>query len=407
MGQLVSVSGTWIQWMAQSWLVVNSLGGHGVELGTVAALLCGPMLVGGLWGGLVADRFDKRTLLRWTNALQALLSGALGALAITGTARLWQIYAFAFAFGVVMVVDMPARKSIVIEIVGLEEVPNAVALNTVLINAGRLVGPPVAAALIALFRDNTGPAFFANSVTFLVAFVMISRMDPSTMHAITRMDRARGQVREGLRHIARTPALRETLVLMAALTVFGFNFIVVLPLMATFTFGGGAGIYGLFSSVMAAGAIVGALTMASRRPTRRLLLGLALAFGGVSVLAAYGPSILVESAILAGVGFASMAFLSTANSTLQLNAPDAMRGRVMAAYVLISVGANTVGGPLIGWIAQAMSPRSAFLFGGTASIAAAAAVHWWQRRVRIAPQDPDTAAAATVDFGGEAAPAGR
>ena len=406
-GQLVSVSGTWTQWVAQSWLIVKTLHGNGVELGVVAALQCGPMLVGGLWGGVLADRFAKRTLLYWTNALQALFSAALGVLALTGVVRIWEIYLFALLSGSAMIVDMPTRQAFVMEMVGSREVPNAVALNSVVLNGGRLIGPAVAAGLIKLFHDNTAPAFLVNAATFLVVIAAVARMDPATLLPAVKAQRAPGQVREGLRFIFATPVLRDTLLLVAILTTLGFNFIVVLPLIAKFTFHGGAGIYALLSSIMAVGSITGGLLTASRRrPSLKFLLNAALGFGGATLLAAWAPSIAGECLILIGVGVTSMAFIATANSTLQLNSPDAMRGRVMAAYSLLIVGGNTVGAPIIGWIAQATNARVGFVAGGGASLVAASLAWIWVRRLRVEPPRAAPITPEVVELAGETAVSG-
>ncbi|MGZ4141706.1 MAG: MFS transporter [Actinomycetota bacterium] len=371
-GQLVSVSGTWIQWVAQSYLIIYTLHKGGVVLGIATALQFFPMFVGGMWGGIIADRFDKRITLIWTQALQALLAAALGLLVIAGVVQIWHIYVLAFLFGVVTVVDMPARQAFVTEMVGSSEVPNAVALNSAVFNGGRLIGPAFAAVLIKLFHNDTGPAFLINAASFAAVIFALWAMDPSKLERAPRAPRASGQLREGLRYVRRTPVLLDTLFIITIVATFGFNFTIVLPLMAKFTFHGGAGIYGLLSSIMAVGSIGGALFVAGRRkPTMRFLVATAFIFGAALLVAAYAPTIALEALLLIPVGMTSMAFIATANSTLQLSAPAIMRGRVMAIYSLLFVGGTAIGGPAAGWVSQTYGPRTGLAFGAVLSILAA------------------------------------
>lgn len=374
--QLVSVTGTWMQWVAQSWLVLR-LGGSGVDLGIATGLQFAPSFFGGLWGGLVADRFDKRRILILTQSIEGVLAVALGVVTAAGVVELWMVYLLAFLFGCMIVLDMPARHAFVTEMVGPDEVPNAVGLNSAVFNAGRIIGPALAAALIA--SAGVAPAFFINGATYIVVVAGLMMMDPAALHTQELQPRTAGQLRQGLRYVWRTPDLRRTIALVGIVGTFGFNFTVVLPLLASRTFGGGAGTYGLLTSIMAAGALVGALAMAARgRPTRDLLIGLAAAFGFSTILASAAPVIALEAVALVLLGAAGIAMFATANSIFQTRTPGFMRGRVMALYSLVFLGGNAVGGPVAGWIAEAFGPRAGLGTGGVVAVATAAVL--WLRR---------------------------
>ena len=411
-GQLVSVSGTWIQWVAQTSLIAYTLHRGPVVVGIATGLQFLPMFVGGMWGGIVADRFDKRRTLIWTQALQAVLAAALGTLVLAGVVQIWHIYLIAFLFGVVTVVDMPARQAFVIEMVGSKEVPNAVALNSVMFNAGRLVGPVIFAILIAVFH-GTGAAFMLNAASFAAVILALWAMDPDKLERAPRAPRAPGQLREGVHFVRQTPVLLETLFIITIVATFGFNFTIVLPYIAKL-FHGGAGLFGAFTAVMAVGAILGGLFTAGRRtPTMRFLIASGFVFGLLLLGAAYAPSIALESIALIPVGAASMAFLATANSTLQLSSPPSMRGRVMALYSLLFVGGTAVGGPLAGWVSQAFGARMGFTFGAVLSILSAVILWIRARNERVGRRGgahvvPITETSAMGDIAGDTpAPAAR
>jgi MFS family permease len=386
-GQLISVTGTWMQTVAQTWLVVD-LTGSGVDLGVTVALQFLPMLLFGLWGGALADRSDKRRLLIAMQIAGGVLALILYALVATDTVELWMIYVLAFALGMVTAVDMPARQSFVIEMVGPDEVPNAVGLNSAMYNSGRIIGPAAAGVTIATL--GLAPAFLANAVSFVPVIVALVMMRPEELFLRAPAVRARGEVRAGLLYAWREPTLRSTLLLVGVLGMFGFNFIVVLPLLAKFTFGGDAGLYSLFTALMAFGSLTGALISASRtKPTTAMLVGSGLAFGGLVLLTAVAPSAWMAAIVLVAVGMAMMLFMATANTTLQLNSDPAMRGRVMALYGLLFLGTTPVGGPVMGWIAEAWGPRVGLAIGGSLSLAAAlAAVRVRVRRAAAVPSAP-------------------
>jgi MFS family permease len=368
-GQLVSLTGTWMQQVGQDWLVLR-LTNRALPLGVTLALQFAPMLVLGAWAGAVADRLDKRRLLLATQTAMATLALVLGVLTATGAVRLWMVYVLALLLGCATSFDMPTRQAFVSEMVGPDRLTNAVGLNSAVFNSARVVGPAVAGVVIATV--GIAPAFLVNAVSYLAVIAGLLAMDPDRLHRLPPVDRAGGQVRAGLRHVWSNPVLRSTIALVAVVGALGLNYRVALPLLARFTFGGSASAYGALASIMAAGAVAGALAAARRsRPSRALLLGSVAAFGVLSFVAAAAPTLLAEAVVLAPLGFASMTFLATANSTLQLAADPVLRGRVMALYGLVFLGSTPLGGVLGGWMAGQFGPRSILLLSGVSSLAAA------------------------------------
>ena len=368
-GQLVSLTGTWMQQVGQDWLVLR-LTDQPLPLGITLALQFAPILVLGAWAGVVADRLDKRRLLLATQIAMASLALVLGVLTATGAIRLWMVYVLALLLGCATAFDMPTRQAFVSEMVGPDRVTNAVGLNSAVFNSARVVGPAVAGVLIAAV--GIAPAFLINAVSYLAVIAGLLAMDPARLHRPPAVDRAGGQVRAGLRYVWSNRVLRSTIALVAVVGAFGLNYRVALPLLARFTFGGDASAYGALASIMAAGAVVGALAAARRgRPSRALLLGSVAVFGLLSFAAAAAPTLAVEAIVLAPLGVASMTFLATANSTLQLASGPEMRGRVMALYGLVFLGSTPLGGLLSGWMADRFGPRSIMLLAGVSSLAAA------------------------------------
>ncbi len=372
--QLISVSGTWMQSVAQAWLVLH-LSDSGVALGIVVGLQFLPMLLFGPFGGLVADRTNKRRLLFATQAAGGLLALVLGVLVVTDTVVLWQVYLLAGLLGVVNLFDNPARQTFMIEMVGRDDLPNAVSLNSVVMNASRVVGPAVGGVIITVF--GLGVCFFVNAASYVAVLIGLAMMRTAELHPTAPVERARGQVRDGFRYVWRTPALRNVLVAVAVIGIFAYNFTVTLALLAKVTFGGGAGTYAMLTSCMGAGAIVGGLLAAHRaRPTPRLLQVLALVFGGLLAAVALAPTLLAADLLIVLMGAASIGFIATANATLQLTADPAMRGRVMALYAMAFLGTTPIGAPLVGAIAQWTNPRVAMLTGAVATLAAAGLLMW-------------------------------
>jgi MFS family permease len=387
--QLISVSGTWMQTVAQAWLVLH-LTGSGVALGIVVGLQFLPMLLFGPVGGLVADRMNKRSLLYATQTAGGLLALALGLLVITDAVQLWQVYLLAALLGVVNVFDNPARQTFVMEMVGRDDLPNAVSLNTVVMNASRVVGPAIGGLVITLV--GLGACFFINAASYIAVVAGLSMMRSAELHPTTPVARAKGQIREGLDYVWRTPGLRNTLLAIALIGIFAYNFTVTLALLAKVTFHGGAGTYSLLTSCMGIGAVVGGLIAAHRaRPTPRLLQVLALVFGGLLAAVALAPTLVTASVLIVFMGAASIGFIATANATLQLTSDPAMRGRVMALYAMAFLGTTPIGAPLVGAIAQWTSPRVALLSGAVATVVAAGLLMWRHqagaRRTRAAGDD--------------------
>jgi MFS family permease len=376
-GQIVSVSGNWMQMVAEVWLML-SLTGSGVAVGMTTALQFLPILLFGAWGGVLADRFSKRRLLMVTQGLMALPALALFAIVTVGAVEPWMVLALVFVRGTVNAVDNPTRQAFPIEMVGPERVVNAVSLNSVLIHASRLFGPALAALTIAI--AGVGPCFALNSLTFAVMIVALWRMDPAELREPPAPSRERGAVRAGLRYVRRTPALAVPLALMALVGTFGLNFQVVLPLLARFSFDGGASTYAALVAAMGVGSVIGALlTGAHGRTDARLIAGAALGFGVLALLAAAVPSILLEIPVLALLGAAAVTFAAAINSSLQLAVEPEMRGRVMALYSIVFLGSTPIGGPLAGWLSQAYDPRAALLLAAVAGLSAA-----WAARVSLA-----------------------
>lgn len=363
-GQIVSLTGTWMQSVAQAWLVLQ-ITGSGVALGTTAALQFAPILVAGPWGGVIADRVDKRRLVIWTQAAAATLALTLGMLTLFDVVRLWTVFVLAFCLGIVNLVDMPTRQSFVFEMVGAEDLANAVSLNSVVVNGARVVGPAVAGLLIAYV--GIAPCFLINAASYIAVIIGLLAMDPTNLRRAGRLARGPGQLRAGLRYAWSKPELRYPLLMMAVVGTLAYNFSVVLPLLVRETFKAGAKGYGVLFSVMGVGAVVGGLAIAARsRATRRLLGGASVALGLAIGLAAIAPNLTLVAAAMLPVGAASSAFIATSNALLQLGASSEMRGRVMALFSVVFLGTTPIGSPLVGWIAERFGPRSAL---GVAAVA--------------------------------------
>ena len=321
-GQVISVSGTWMQTVAQAYLILFPLHGTGVDVAIATSLQFLPLLLLGPFGGLIADRLDKRKVLYATQGTAGVLALVLGVLAATHSVNLWEVYVLAAGLGFVNLFDNPARQTFVSEMVGMELLPNAVSLNSVLMNSARVIGPAIGGVLILTVGVAT--CFFLNAVSFAAVIVALAMMRASELIRRPGVVRARGQVREGLRYVWTTPDLRIPLVSMAVVGVFAFNFTVTLALLAKFTFHGGAGLYSWFMVAMGAGAVVGGLATAFRsRPSSRLLAFIGLAFGAAILAVASAPTQAWALILLVPMGAASISFVATNNATLQLRrGPD-------------------------------------------------------------------------------------
>lgn len=366
LGQAVSVTGTWVQYVASTWLVLR-LTGSGVALGVVSALSFAPVLVLGAWAGVLADRHDKRRILLATQAAFGVLALALWGLVAAEVVRPWMVYALSFAQGVVTAVDTPARQSFFAEMVSAEHLTNAVSLNSAVMTGTRIVGPAIAGALIA--GAGLDVCFLVNGVSYLAVIGGLLAMRPQELRR-PPIDDDGGGLRAGLRYVWRTRELRLPLLVMAAIFTFSFNFQVLLPLLAHEAFRGGAGTFSSLLALMGAGSLIGALAMArGARPSPIRLVRSASALGVVSVAAAVMPSLPSALGAMVILGFVGIVFMITANTTLQLTARPEMRGRVMALYSVVFLGGTPVGAPIAGWTAERFGPRWGLALGGLVAVA--------------------------------------
>jgi MFS family permease len=369
-GQVISVSGNWMQLVAQMWLIVN-LTGSGVAVGLTAGLQFAPILLLGAWGGLIADRFSKRRVLMVTQPLMALPAIALWVLVGAGTVEPWMVYGLVLVRGVVTAFDNPARQSFVIELVGPERVVNAVSLNSVIVQAGRIIGPAAAGAVIAL--AGVGPCFALNALSFVAMLIALQRMDVSELRPTAVAERAPRELRAAVRYVAGSPALWIPLGMMVVVGTLTFNFQVLLPLLASQTWHGTAATYALLTAAMAVGSVIGALASGARgRVSPRILVVAAAAFGATELVAALAPSLALQVLALVPLGAVSVTFSAGVNSTMQLNVAPAMRGRVMGLYSVVFLGSTPIGAPLVGWLAQVGGPRAGMALGGASALIAAA-----------------------------------
>jgi len=368
-GQLLSGIGTWMQWVAAPWLVLQ-LTDSGVALGIDTALGTLPILLFGAWGGVIADRFDNRRAQMWTQSLLAGLAFALFALVATDVVQVWMVYAISLLGGLVTAVDMPTRQSFYLDMVGPDDLTNAMSLNTATFTGSRIVGPVIAAAMIATV--GTGPVFLVNGISYLAVVAALLAMRTSELHPRERVERSKGQVREGIRYVRDTFGLRVPMLLMAVVFVFSFNFAVLLPLLAVRGFDGDAGTFGGLLALMGVGSLAGALAMAGRsaRANVRWLARLALALGGLSILLALTPSLWLAWIVVPFVGAAGISFAITGNATLQLTSAPELRGRVMALYTVVFIGSTAIGSPIVGWVGEHVSPRVGLVGGGVVAIVA-------------------------------------
>lgn len=367
-----------MQIVAEMWLVV-AITGSGVAVGITAALQFLPMLLLGAYGGVIADRFDKRRLLLITQPLAMLAPLALFVLVLTGGATVGAVYVLVFLRGLVTAFDNPARQAFVTDLVGDDRVVNAVGLNSVIVHCARIAGPAAAGGLIAL--GGVGPCFLLNAATFGVMFVALLRMDTERIDRPRRAGRASGQIREAARAVWERPALRTPLAMMVLVGTLSFNFQVLLPLLAATTWAGTAATYALLTSAMAVGSVAGALVTSARgRTSMRLLVVAATVFGAAELAAAAAPTLAVQVALLVPLGFASVTFAAGVNSSLQLAAPPELRGRVMALYSVVFIGSTPIGAPIAGWLAETQGPRAGLVLGGVAALLAAALAQRSHRR---------------------------
>lgn len=373
-GQAISLSGTWMQTIAQSWLVLK-ITGSGTALGLITALQFLPILLFGAWGGVIADRFSKRRILFVTQSVSGLLALILGMLVATDTAQLWMVGLLAFCLGLVNAVDNPTRQTFILEMVEEDHFPNAVSLNSTQVNLARVAGPAIGGVLIASF--GIAWCFTINAFSYIAVLFALWLMRPEELSPSPRRSAKKGQLREGFRYIAKTPLVRDTLIMMALIGTLSYEFIVILPLFSEFTFHQGAAGYAALMAAMGAGSAAGGLYTAHRKNrSGALLVNAAAAFGVVMLITAVMPTFALAMAAMALVGFFSINFLSLGNVLLQLESESAMRGRVMALWAVAFLGSTPIGGPIIGWIGEHIGPRWGLAVGGIAAIAAAGFGAW-------------------------------
>jgi MFS family permease len=388
-GQIVSLTGTWMQTVAQDWLVLDLSNNSPTALSIVVALQFAPILVLGLYSGVLADRFDKRYLLIAVQCAMAVIALVMGLLVISGAAQLWHVYLLALLLGTANAVDTPVRQAFVSEMVGPDLLPNAVALNSATFNSARIVGPAVGGLVIAWL--GVGPAFLLNAVSYLAVLAGLRRMDPAALVRGERVARARGQVREGLRYVWGRPDLMMAMMLMSVVGTIGMNFHLTLPLLARTEFEVGPEAFGLLWTAFAAGALSGAVVGARRRtrPPASVLLGFAAAFGAMELAVAFAPTFAVAAVLLVPTGAFLIGHNNAANARVQLGADPLLRGRVMSVYILVFLGGTTVGSLLIGAISEAYGVRAALGVGGVSVLVAAgvlASARAWRHARRPAPE---------------------
>jgi MFS family permease len=367
-GELVSYIGSWMQTMAEAWLVLE-LTGSGVAVGATFACRFLPVLLFGLWGGAVADHFDRRKVMVVTQSLAALLGVVLWLIVLTDVVEVWMVFGLAIALGLVTVVDEPARHAFVEEMVGRDRLANAVALNSAVANSARITGPAAAGLLIAAF--GVAWVFFANALSFFAVVGALLAMRTSELQRRAQ-PAERPKVVEGLRYAWSITELRATIVLVAVVGTLVYNFPTFLTLLASETFGGGAGLAGFLMAILGIGTVVGGLVAAHRgHSTLRVVIVAAGLLGSALVVTALLPTQHLVEAALVPVGALAVFFGTSANAHMQLSSAPALRGRVMAIYMLLTLGSTVVGGPFVGWVCQQWSPRVGLGLAGTATVTAA------------------------------------
>ena len=387
-GALVANIGTWMQRVAQDWLVLTQLShDSGVAVGVVTALQFAPILALSAWAGVLADRVDRRKLLMLTQGLMGVLAAGLGALVLSGHAQLWHVYLFALALGAVSAVDAPVRQTFVAELVPPDKLSNAVGLNSASFNAARLIGPGLAGLLIAAV--GTGWVFLINAISFAGTILALVWMHSGELHRMPLAPRAKGQIREGLAYVRHRTDIVLIMVVMSVVSTFGLNFQLTSAMMARTVFHKGAGQYGILGSILAIGSLAGALLAARReRPRVRLVIGAAFGFGVAAGVLALMPTYPSFAIACIPVGLASLTMMTAANATIQMSTDQAVRGRVMSLYMMVFMGATPIGSPVVGWIGQQFGARWSIGIGSiTALLVSTGAAIWaaraWRVQVRL------------------------
>ncbi|NYD40684.1 MFS transporter [Nocardioides panaciterrulae] len=372
LGSVVSNTGTWMQRVAQDWLVLELSGQSGTAIGITTGLQFLPVLLLSPYAGVIADRMPKRRLLQLTQLAMAATSLLLGVIAVAGVAQTWHVYVLAFVFGIGSAFDAPARQSFVSEMVGPDDLTNAVGLNSATFNVARIAGPGLAGLMIGALGGGaraTGWVILINALSYAAVIYQLRRMDPALLHTAELRPRTPGMLIEGVRYVRSQPKMVMILIMVFFAGTFGMNFQITSALMATKVFGMGAGEFGILGSAMAVGSLVGALLAARRTRIRlRLLVLAALGFGVANIVAGLLPSYLAFAAFVPLIGLCTLTLLNSANATMQLESDPALRGRVMALYMTIVMGGTPIGSPIIGWIGEHVGPRWTLISGGALTI---------------------------------------
>lgn len=376
-GQATSQTGTWMEMVAITWLVLQ-LTGSGVALGLVTAAKFLPLLVLGAWAGLLADRLDRHHFMLATQVAFAGVAGLLAGLVLLDAYNVGVLYGFALAFGLITALDNPTRRALVNDLVERDDLANAVGLNSTLMTGSRVVGPAVAGALIA--GPGVAWCFVLNAASYLAVIVALLRMDRSAIRPAPRVEKAKGQLWEGLAYVRRTPELLLPLLLVTVIGTLAFNYQVTLPLLADRTLEGDATTFTLLFSTLSLGSVAGALQLARRKDlTMEAILRAASGLALMLAALALAPNAPLAMLAAVGVGFTGMFVISGSNALVQLRADTAMRGRVLALFGIVFLGSTPIGGPIVGTVAEVFNPRASILVG---AIAAAGAVWWTARRMR-------------------------
>lgn len=401
-GGVVSNTGTWMMRVAQDWLVLQVAVNGGLALGITIGLQFLPILLLSPLAGLVADRMSKRRLLQITQTSMLLVSLVLGIVAVTGVAEVWHVYVLAFLFGVGSAFDAPARQSFVSEMVPADELTNAVGLNSVSFNFGRILGPALAGLLIGAFgsgAEATGWVMLLNAASYLAVIAALQKMDTSLLNTPAPVAKGKGLIRDGVRYVRNRPDLLLVLTVVGVAGTFGLNFQLTSALMATDVFGKGATEYGILGSTLAIGSLTGAL-LAARRPTStsRLVVIAAVAFALAEIVAGLMPTYLTFLLWTPVLGLAALTMITAANATVQLAVSPEYRGRVMALYLMVFMGGTPIGAPIVGWVGETYGARWTLIGGGLVTLLGTlAAAAYFARRAaaheaRVAPEaEPVTA----------------
>jgi MFS family permease len=372
-GQLVSLLGGWIQITAQDWLVLSISHNSPTALGFVTALQFTPVLLFSLYGGKLADRFDKRKLLIIANIAYGVLALIMGALVVTGIVQVWHVYVFAACYGMVNSMETPARQAFVSEMVGRELLPNAMSLSSATFNSARILGPAIGGVTIAAL--GTGTAFLVNAVTFIAPVIAIARMNPNHLYRDApagRVAAADARIIDGLRYVRQRADLLLPILLMLVVGLAAFNFQITLALMAKDVFHADAKRFGLLTTCLAVGALIGAFAGSARksRPSVWLVLGSCIAFTSLEIVVAFAPTFLLTGLLLIPTGFCMLFFAQATNQRVQMGVGGDMRGRVMALYVMVFLGTTPIGAPVVGWVSAVLGSRSGLWLGGSVSLVA-------------------------------------